>query len=114
MNGGQSAGDPGKKAGDTKGQKTNHVGAVADEFSAFRIVANGITDPAQWGLRKRIHECGTDQAPCVDQVVDLDLRPEAPAKHLQDRGSTGRNPTLAAKETTQDQSAGGDEFADAK
>ena len=55
--------------------------------------------------RQRIHQADAKQAPGGDQVVDLDLRPEAPVEQAQQPGAVGRDAFLAAEERAQDQRA---------
>ncbi len=49
-----------------------------------------------------------------DQIIDLDLRAEAPVEQAQDLGAIGGDAGLTAEEGAQDQRRGCDEFGDAE
>ncbi len=54
--------------------------AVADELDALRVVAYRVQHAAQRRAREGEQRCGADKAVHRDQVIQLDLRPEADAR----------------------------------
>ncbi len=54
------------------------------------------------------------KAPGRDQIVDLDLRAEIEAEHVQQLGAVGGHAFLAAEEAAQDERARGDELTEAE
>ena len=100
VDGRKTAGDAGEKARQAERDEAHHLGIVAHELRALRVIAHRIAHPAQGGARNLVHQEHAQEAPEGDQVVDLDLRPEAPVEDPQQLGAIGGDALLAAEKSS--------------
>ncbi len=114
VDGGEPAGDAGEQARQAEGDEADGLGIVADEGGALGIVAHGVADAAERRAGQGVHRCRRCQAPAGDQVVDLDLRPEREAEHMDEVGAVGADALLAAEDAAQDEGARRHQLADAQ
>ena len=114
VDGGQTAGNAGEHAGGAKSDETDHLRAVAHELCTLGVVSNGVAHAPQRRAREGVHGGHAQQAPRGDEVINLNLRAKADVEQAQRGSAAGRDATLTAKKTAQDQRASGDQFTNAQ
>ena len=111
---GQAAGNACEQAREAGREIADDMGVVSDEFDALGVVAHRIADPSERRAGQRIHRDRRNHHPGRDQIIDLDLRPEAPAEHLRQRRAIGRDAGFSSEHAAQDQRRRRDKLADAE
>ena len=110
----EATGDAGEEAGDHEGAPAHLAGVVADELDALGVVAHGVEHAAQRRAREGEHQRRGGEGVQRDQVVQLDLRPEADAQEGLALHAVAADAAFAAEEAGEHQRHGGHQFAHAQ
>ena len=110
----QRAGDAHEEARGHEGEETHTLGVVADELDTLGVVAHGVQDAAERRAREGEHRRGADEAVGHDQVVELDLRPEADAEERRPDDAVARDAAFAAEKVGQHQRHRPHQFTEAE
>ena len=96
----------GEKGRQRECQPADALRVVAGELGPLRIVADGIRGLAERRQRQHEHRGDRDEAPACDQIIDLNLRPEAQPHQLRHIDPVGMDAVFAVEERQQDHGEG--------